>query len=84
MNYDNPPAFPIPEVRTDDGIGISEGAPGMSLRDWFAGQTLPAIISQLYSMGRMEGPLVPTIAAEFSYEVADAMLAARKGSRTCS
>lgn len=39
---DGGPAFPIPARTEDDGVmQIShQGAPGMSLRDWFAGMAL--------------------------------------------
>jgi hypothetical protein len=42
---ENPPAFPIPDVRDAFGDGIREGSDGMTLRDWFAGQALAAIIA---------------------------------------
>lgn len=50
------------------------GAPGMSLRDWFAGQALAGLISPEYANAE--------IAAETAYMVADAMLAARTNGDT--
>lgn len=46
--------------------------PGMSLRDWFAGQAL----SNAYAHSETS----PTDAAKWAYEVADAMLAVRGAS----
>lgn len=56
---ENPKAFPWPQ-----GEGYGEG--GMTLRDWFAGQALSALIEYK-----------PTAAARLAYEHADALLAAR-------
>jgi hypothetical protein len=71
---ENPQAFPVSTVR-----------PGMTLRDWFAGQVVPAVIAAT-SAGQHHpgGSLVPNdersiaqrIAAD-AYDLADAMLAAR-------
>ena len=77
---ENPPAFPVPEVRMD-GFGISEGSAGMTLRDWFAGQALPSAfnharhnVEACTSVGR----LPEEWAAQMAYGLADAMLAARQ------
>ena len=70
----NPPAFPIPDVRTHDGMGISEGSPGMTLRDWFAGQALAGSMAFHGSLGMGFGP--GEVAAR-AYEIADAMLGDR-------
>jgi hypothetical protein len=59
---DGGPAFPRPMVAA---------APGMTLRDWFAGQALAGISAQ-YGTGD-----AAMIAVE-CYEHADAMLAARE------
>lgn len=45
---------------------------GMSLRDWFAGQALIGLLSNVRSTGGMN------TSAEDAYKVADAMLEARK------
>lgn len=56
--------------------GGSDGPnPGMSLRDWFAGQ---AMAGWLASFGPDEGYRAAGIST-FAYEIADAMLAARSG-----
>ena len=60
----NPDAFP-----RDD---YHQGVPGMSLRDWFAGQALAGIMCN----GWMPGPDRMPIAM-FAYELANKMLAER-------
>lgn len=63
-------AFPIPacpEIKWG-------GAPGMTLRDYFAGQALAGGISNL---GLEDNS--PKDVAIWSYEYADAMIAAREG-----
>lgn len=57
--------------------------PGMTLRDYFAAHVLPAVATQLWVMlgqskTQLDDSSVPKLAAEFAYEVADAMLAARE------
>lgn len=60
---------------------------GMSLRDWFAGQALPALIGNMRSpelldnlkqIAKDDGVSVEQIFAAASYEYADAMIAARE------
>ena len=77
---DGGPAFPgFGQVFTTDGQGRTqpqaawgiEGASGMTLRDWFAGQAMNTLRSQL--MGRGSDADV----AARCYEIADAMLAER-------
>lgn len=67
---DGGPAFPI-AVPTD----FQFAEPGMSLRDWFAGQALPSIISA-GTPTEGEGTVFDWMAAD-AYAFADAMLAAR-------
>jgi hypothetical protein len=64
---DGGPAFPIETTATPY-------APGMSLRDWFAGQALMSMLSQPDKIG--ESTFAK--AAELSYRFADAMIEARK------
>ena len=70
---DNPPAFPL----VSDIIGHCEG---MTLRDWFAGQALGAIVTAT-SNGQhypaREGQSLIEGMAQDAYELADAMLAER-------
>lgn len=53
------------------GVPGFEGSPGMSLRDWFAGQAV---------VGLLQSRAVPnaTMYAKDAYRVADAMLAERE------
>jgi hypothetical protein len=68
---DSGSAFPIPEVRDSNGIGLIEGSPGMSLRDWFAGQVLIG----LWAHPTVDG--TPQHFAVIAYAQADAMLEER-------
>ena len=71
---DNPPAFPL----VSDIIGHCEG---MTLRDWFAGQALNAIVTATsngqHHPARDGRSLVEGMTHD-AYELADAMLSARK------
>jgi len=58
-------AFPFAEATTDFSV-----SPGMTLRDWFAGMALQGMLDRTYGMK------IEIIAAR-SYEMADAMIAAR-------
>ena len=62
------PAFPFAAT---DPSNVPMQAQGMSLRDWFAGQALPALISY-------DDYLDYSAAAVHAYKHADAMLEARK------
>lgn len=72
----NPPAFPTQTfhkqaAERDIGISVTD-SPGMTLRDYFAGQVL---------VGTMCQPTADTFSpdklARYAFKVADAMLAAR-------
>lgn len=55
--------------------------PGMDLRDWFAGNAMPAIITSFYrtpAPAPAENPQIAEKIAELSYLVADAMLKERQ------
>ncbi len=69
------PAFPAPSV---NGLAPVPPEPGMSLRDWLAGQAVSgAMVDRPH-----EAFFNPSRCAEFAraaYGLADAMLAARKG-----
>lgn len=69
----NPNAFP--SVCLDDP-GHPASAPGMTLRDWFAGQALIGIVSSM--LGKQENP--EAAFAYGAYAIADAMLSAREPS----
>ncbi len=71
---ENPMAFPWQE--TD----FTDGHPGMTLRDWFAGKVAPAVLTKLWANLEVRRQMVDDVykvAATASYEMADAMLAAR-------
>ena len=72
---DGGPAFPIPRFHT-----WQDEVPGMSLRDWFAGQALVANVGPLQSLGeiaKMDSRRYMVARVEAAYAYADAMLAAR-------
>lgn len=70
----NPCAFP--EAPAD--FNGYEGRPGMSLRDWFAGQALGGLIEQSFAGNTSIGHQSPVNwATKNAYRFADAMLAAR-------
>ena len=74
----NPQAYPCLD---NNGSGLSMRDPGMTLRDWFAGQALGAIITAT-SNGQhypaREGRSLIQGMTQDAYELADAMLAHRK------
>ncbi|PDT47296.1 hypothetical protein CO661_14030 [Sinorhizobium fredii] len=66
------PAFPRPYFENQNGSEWSASQDGMSLRDWFAGKAIPELM-------RDPGDRAPFCeVAKLAYEMADAMLAARK------
>lgn len=70
----NMPAFPVI-------AGQNVYSNGMSLRDWFAGQALAPMMADmpLLSKAAREDSISPTkYAAKCAYEIADAMMEARK------
>jgi hypothetical protein len=58
---------------------VAGGSKGMTLRDWFAGQVLVGIMETCKNDTRNEGETHEQMFARKSYQVADAMLEARKG-----
>jgi hypothetical protein len=57
--------------------------PGMTLRDWFAGQAMPALLETCGYDTREKGENYADYIARKSYEIADAMMAERaKGDDT--
>lgn len=66
--YDGGPAHPTPWSREEDGYVN----PGMSLRDWFAGQALAGILARGVSSSTSDQKI-----AEAAYAIADTMLGAR-------
>ena len=73
---ENPPAFP-----TDGRIQHGAAYDGMTLRDYFAGQALAAVIDAMQNGTIAKHPVAgygPAGFAASSYDIADALLAARK------
>ena len=60
------PAFPTPEFFDEKVCGMT---PGMTLRDWFAGQALAALL--------VDDEMLWEHCAELAYRAADAMMKAR-------
>lgn len=73
---DGGPAFPasVAEVQGQAVHSCDYGLPGMSLRDWFAGQALIAIGYN----DHVDGASDPERHAATAYRIADAMIAARE------
>jgi hypothetical protein len=69
MQNEGGPAFPV--EHTEDGMPWVN--PGMSLRDWFAGQALAG-----YAADPASGNHAYAELAEWAFDAADAMLAARR------
>ena len=69
---DGGPAFPWPHTQYPNGE-VEWGLPGMTLRDWFAGQALAGLMAapECAAMGQED-------IAHSAWSMADAMLAARK------
>lgn len=63
----NPQAFPVP-LCVGPNDDLYPAYPGMTLRDWFAGQTVAGLVRD-YTM--------PENIAREAYAIADAMLAQR-------
>ena len=91
MTDDGGPAYPtlVPPMLLRDGDGpptVVEGSqfqiPGMSLRDYFAGQamvgTCIAHVLVIVNSGKIPPQLSSDAASRANYEIADAMLAERK------
>jgi hypothetical protein len=70
---DGGPAFPRVPWDVNDYTG--DGSPGMSLRDYFAGQALQGQLAD-FNCGKE-----PEYIAHWSYRYADAMLAEREKER---
>ena len=73
----NPQAYPCLD---NNGSGLSMRDPGMTLRDWFAGQALASTMRLVTSHESAPGEGMAQTFARRAYEMADAMLAAREKS----
>lgn len=72
--HDGGAAFPLHPGIAPDWTAST----GMTLRDWFAGQALTAIVTVCIHDTRENGETTKQMIARKAYEVADAMLAARE------
>jgi len=80
---ENPSAFPL-NATNDATPGAFCPDPGMTLRDYFAGQALASVMSTAQNMGestQAERAEAFGLIASWMYEVADAMLSARQETR---
>lgn len=75
MSSDGGPAFPHVGCNTNGGINVVE--PGMSLRDWFAGQALAGMASLEQNIGEAR-----TVAMD-CYALADEMIRASNHCSDC-
>ena len=66
-------AFPRPVTE------CNTGHPGMTLRDWFAGQAMAAAYAGCVGARPDEGQTWAEMVSRECYEISDAMLAARRG-----
>ena len=71
--HDGGPAFPSEQSETQDGTWNQTFEPGMTLRDYFAGQALVGLLAS--NMGRVDDG---SSYADLALLHADAMLIARK------
>ena len=78
---DGGPAFPVP-TDMSGGEAFYLATPGMSLRDWFAGQALAGLIGSgnLIAEAQAKNEDVSSFAARIAFKAADAMLTTRKES----
>lgn len=70
---DGGPAFARPKSVNQMGTTVEEGAAGMTLRDWFAGQALAGMVQ-----GGAQDGFTASDVVMAAYQFADAMLAARE------
>jgi len=73
---DNTPAFPLNELSLTTGELVNQHF-GMSLRDYFAGVALPAILAPNPVTGQFAQVSDFPECADVAYKMADAMMAAR-------
>jgi len=85
MTQDNPAAFPSRVDKVMMGGGsYRDDLPGMTLRDYFAGQVCEQALAEAFANDCLEGAAHTELcewAALLTYKMADAMLAARATSK---
>lgn len=81
MNWDRArtggPAFPATQYYDDKPVGQDEG---MDLRDYFAAKAVGALLTEALRLDLESWDGTVRYAAKHAYEVADAMLKARRAS----
>lgn len=70
---------PHPVMKTQDGAAYYDATPGMTLRDWFAGQIAASLTGGIAAAGISTDISDAEKVATAAYTLADAMIAARKG-----
>ena len=73
---DGGPAFPLEDW--DDAIKSKRRDTGMTLRDWFAGKAMQAMLSNPANYGSNHEWRDDATVSEQAYEIADDMIKARK------
>lgn len=76
---DNPPAFPT-RVERGAPLGGFDIIPGMTLRDWFAGQVLAGSAAEIHMPIDLDDQVIRddcALLARICFAMADAMLAER-------
>lgn len=76
----NPSAFPVNPANLGDA-GAYPADPGRTLRDWFAGQALPAVIASCANDTEARGMGHTVYFAKTAYALADALLSERERSQ---
>lgn len=78
-------AFPSPVEFDPNGQLVSHGSFGMTLRDWFAGKTLPAVLPitlKAANDAKQTRADAIAIAADLAVDAADALIVALRGGRS--
>ena len=75
------PAFasPMSQIVASPGSEVDHGSPGMTLRDWFAGQAMAAMIANGIdqTFAKLCNVKQEKATAHYAYEIADSMIAER-------
>lgn len=71
-------AFPQAQPTQDGNGNFHFPDPGMTLRDWFAGQAMAGMGRPTHYLGKRETDESLRTYAQQAYQIADAMLAARE------
>lgn len=78
---DGGPAFPTKKTKQVGILNVEQSEPGMSLRDWFAGQALVGILSNhrlLLDIDENSPKPTREAAVDYALAVADSVMKARE------